>query len=66
MHICRQTIAASGAVNPSLPAVAADITFAYRWCAMAKFFKSRVWDKVPEGSTVIFGDTLISLKHIIA
>ena len=28
---------------------------------MAKFLKSGVWDKVPEGSTVIFGDTQISL-----
>ena len=29
-------------------------------------YKSRVWDKVSEGSTFIFGDTLISLKHSIA
>ena len=26
----------------------------------AKFSKSEVWDKVPEGSTLIFGDTRIS------
>ena len=25
--------------------------------AVAKFSKSRVWDEVPEGSTLIFGDT---------
>jgi len=26
---------------------------------------SEVWDKVPEGSTLIFGDTQISLKHAV-
>jgi len=25
--------------------------------AVAKFSKSKVWDKVPEGSTLIFGDS---------
>jgi len=34
--------------------------------AVAKLFKHRVWSKVPEGSTLIFGDNLISIKHIIA
>ena len=35
--------------------------------AVAKFSKSRVWDKVPEGSTLIFGriSTRISLKHSV-
>jgi len=28
-----------------------------------KFSKSGVWHKVSEGSTLIFGDTQISLKH---
>jgi len=28
--------------------------------AEAKFSKSRVWDKVPDGSTLIFGDARIS------
>jgi len=34
--------------------------------AVAKFFKSRVWKNVTEGSTgaLIFGDMQISLKHI--
>ena len=32
---------------------------------MVKFSESRVWDKVPEGSPVIFGDTQISLKHSV-
>jgi len=27
--------------------------------------KSRVWGKVPEGSTLIFRDTLIPLKHSV-
>jgi len=34
-------------------------------CAVAKFSKSRVCDKVPEGSILIFGDTLISLKNSV-
>ena len=29
--------------------------------AVAKYSKSRVWRKVPHGSTLIFGDTRISL-----
>ena len=33
--------------------------------AVAKFSKSGVWDKVPEGSTLILGDTHISLQHIM-
>ena len=31
---------------------------------MAKFSKSEVRDKVPEGSTLIFGDTQISLQTV--
>jgi len=31
-----------------------------------EMFKSRVWDKVPEGSAIIFGDTLISLQNSVA
>jgi len=34
--------------------------------AVAKFSESRVWDRVLEGSILIFGDTLISLKDGIA
>jgi len=34
------------------------------WCAVAKFSKSRVWNKVLEGSTIILG--VISLEHSIA
>ena len=34
-------------------------------CGVAKFFKSGDWDKVPEGSTPIFGDTHISLYHSV-
>jgi len=33
--------------------------------AMAKFSKSKVCDKVPEQSTLIFGDYQISLYHSI-
>jgi len=29
------------------------------------FFKSRVWDKIPEGSTFIFGDTRISWQYSV-
>ena len=32
---------------------------------MAKFSESGVWDKVPEGSTLIFVDISISLKHSV-
>ena len=41
------------AFNTRLPAVAVYITLADGQCAMAKFPKSRVWHKVPEGSTLI-------------
>jgi len=30
---------------------------------VAKFSRSGVWDKVPEGSTLIFGDVRISFQH---
>ena len=33
---------------------------------MAKFSKSGIWDKVPEGNTLIFGDTQVSLQHGVA
>ena len=33
--------------------------------AVEKFSQSRIWDKVTEGSTLIFGVTRISLKHSI-
>jgi len=33
---------------------------------VAKFSQSRICDKIPEGSTLIFGDTLISIKHSVA
>ena len=33
--------------------------------AVAKFSKSGVWDKIPEGSALIFGDNLISFSHIV-
>ena len=32
---------------------------------MAKFYKSTLWDKVPKGNTLIFGDTQIFLKHSV-
>ena len=34
--------------------------------AVAKFSKSGVLDKVPEGSVLIFGDNRISFKHSVA
>jgi len=55
-----------GAVNTRPPAVAVYIALADGRCAVAKLFKSRVWDKVPEGGTLIFGDILISLKDSVA
>jgi len=61
-----QPIATRGAVNTRLPAVAVYIAPTYRRFAMAKFTKSRVCDKVPEGSTLIFGNTLLYIKHSIA
>jgi len=33
---------------------AVNIALAYRQCAMAKFSKSRVWEKVTEGNTLFF------------
>jgi len=33
--------------------------------AVANFLKSRVWDKIPERRTVIFGDMLMTLKHSV-
>jgi len=32
---------------------------------VAKFSKSGVWDKVPEGNTLIFGDTQISVQRSV-
>jgi len=32
---------------------------------MAKFLKSGVWDKVPEGSTLTFGDTQSPSEHVL-
>ena len=37
----------------------------YRWLAVAKFSQSRVWSKIPEGSTLIFEGTWISLQHSV-
>ena len=41
----------------------------FRWqcdqLAVTKFSKSKVWDKVPEGGTLIFGDTQISLQYTL-
>jgi len=34
--------------------------------AIDKFSKSRVWDKIPEGHTLVFRDNLISIKHSVA
>jgi len=31
--------------------------------AVAKFSKSLIWDKVSEGSTLVFGDAPMTLKH---
>ena len=53
-----------GVINTSLPADAVYTALADRRCALATFSKSRVWDKVPERSTLIFGDTPISIKHV--
>jgi len=33
--------------------------------ALAKFFKYRVWDKVPRGSTLILGDIPITFQHSV-
>ena len=35
-------------------------------CAVAKLFKSRVWERVPQGTTLIFGDALMSLQCMIS
>ena len=55
------------AVNNRLTAVAVYIALDDGLRTEAKLSKScRVWDKVPERSTLIFGDTLIFLKHRVA
>jgi len=51
------------AVNTRLTAVTVYIAFADSRRAVAKFFQSTLWDQIAEGSALIFGDTLISLKH---
>ena len=51
-----------GAVNTIPTAVAVYIALADGRRAVATFSRSKVWDKVPEGSTLIFLDTLISLS----
>ena len=55
MHVCRRPVAARDAVNTrrQLSQLPVYITLTYRQCAVAKFSKSRVWDGVPEGSTLI-------------
>ena len=57
---CRPYVPCTSAVRP--PAVAVYIALADSRCAVAKFSKSRVWNKVPERSTIIFGDALISIN----
>jgi len=51
-----------GAVNTRPPTVTVYIAIADGRCAMANLSKSRVWDKVPEKSTLMFRDTIIPLK----
>ena len=65
MLVWHQPVVNRGVVNTSLPTVAVDIALDYRQCAVAKLGKSSIWDKVPEGSTLIFKNTLISLKHSV-
>jgi len=59
-HVCHWPLTARGAVNTVCP-LSGFISHSPTVSAMAKFSKSRVWDKVPKGSTLIFEDTLISL-----
>jgi len=61
MHVCRRP-SPPGAVNTRPPAVAVYIALADGRCAAWRHFLNAEWDKVPQGSTFIFGDTLISLK----
>jgi len=67
MHVCQQPITARSAVHTRPPTVAVHITLIDGWCNRGKIFEvHRVWDKVPEGSTLIFGHNLIFLKQSIA
>ena len=68
---CRQHLAtyavSPSAVNNRPTPVVVYVTLVNAGCAVTKFSKYRVWDKVPDGSTLIFGDTLIiSLKYSVA
>ena len=53
-----------GAINKSIAAVAIYIGFVDGRLAVAKCLKSKVWNKGPRKSTLIFVDTLISVKHV--
>jgi len=53
-HVGR--VAAAGAVNTRPLAVAVYIALADGRCAVAKLSESRVWNKVPEESALVFGD----------
>ena len=55
MHVCRRPVAARGAVNTTPSAVAVYIALTDRRYAVAKFSKSRIWDKVP-GEVPLFLD----------
>jgi len=50
----RHSVLLYGAVNNKPTTVAVYITLAHDRRAVAKFSKSRVWDKVPEGSKSYF------------
>jgi len=65
---CTSAVGSSppGAVNTRPTDVAVYVALADGRRAVAKFFKSRVWDKVPEGSAFIFRETLIFLKYSVA
>ena len=55
----------AGAINKARPSsVFVDSTYGDR-LAVAKFSNSRVWNKVQEGSTLVFGVTQISLLHSV-
>jgi len=64
-HLHARLPSPPGAVNtrPTVRPIAVFISLADGQRAVAKFSKSRVRDKVTEGSTLMFGDALISLKH---
>ena len=61
-HIYRKPVRESESLTGVGPAL---WSMQLRLPISVQIYKSRVWDIVPEGSILSFGDTLISRKHSV-